>query len=257
MALVNAVPRPPVVVELFNIELGYGRTADPVMTDISFTVREGQFLVIVGPSGVGKSSLLRVVSGLLTPQKGQVYVQPQSGSGRRPLGFVFQDALLLPWRRVVKNVELGLEGLLPTRAERRERAMAALELVGLASHAEKWPHQLSGGERQRVGIARALAVRPSLLLMDEPFGALDPGTREALQDELLAIWEKTGTSVMFITHDMHEATYLGDRVIVLGGKPATIVHDIAVDEPRPRIRARHGEGDFAGFLYKTFNARQR
>lgn len=256
MARVNTLPAPPVVVELFDISLGYGKRAEPILTDVNFSVRQGQFLVIVGPSGVGKSSLLRVVSGLIEPQKGDVYVQPQTRRESRALGFVFQDPLLLPWRRVLKNVELGLEGLISSRAERRERALEALSLVGLESHARKWPNALSGGERQRVGIARALAVQPSLLLMDEPFGALDPGTREALQDELLAIWEKTGTSVMFITHDMHEATYLGDRVIVLGGKPATIVHDILVDEPRPRLRTVHAEGDFAGFLYKTFNSKR-
>ena len=159
---------------------------------------------------------------------------PETGS--RSTALVFQDARLLPWRRVLRNAELGLEGLGLSAAARRSRAEAALALVGLASQAGKWPHQLSGGQRQRVGIARALAVRPGLLLVDEPFGALDAITRDTLQDELLRLWQETGATIIFVTHDLNEAVYLADRVIILGGTPATVTRDIAVDLPRPRQR---------------------
>jgi NitT/TauT family transport system ATP-binding protein len=150
---------------------------------------------------------------------------------------VFQEPRLLPWRSVVGNVALGLEGLGLGRAEQENRARAALALVGLADYAPRWPHALSGGQRQRVGIARALAVEPDLLLMDEPFGALDAITRESLQDELLRIWQKTGKSILFVTHDIEEATYLGDRVLLLGGAPATIRAAYPIASPRPRTRA--------------------
>ncbi|MFT3953038.1 MAG: ABC transporter ATP-binding protein [Piscinibacter sp.] len=155
---------------------------------------------------------------------------------RRALALVFQDARLLPWRRVADNVAFGLEKLAMPRAERRRRALAALEIVGLADLAHRFPHQLSGGQRQRVALARALAVEPDVLLMDEPFSALDAITREGLQDELTRIRRATGKTVLFVTHDIDEATYLADRIIVLSGTPGRITGTHAIDFAHPRER---------------------
>ncbi|MFD1330586.1 ABC transporter ATP-binding protein [Methylopila musalis] len=247
------------VVRLRNLAFGYpGDRSSIVLHNLDLDVGHGEFIALVGKSGVGKSTLLRVIAGLAPPVRGTVEVEPAKEPGSRPLGLVFQDARLLPWRKVVANVEYGLEGLVRSRQERRARALDALRLVGLGDYVDRWPHQLSGGQRQRVGIARALALRPKLLLMDEPFGALDPVTRLTLQDELLAIWRNTGASIVFVTHDLDEATYLADRVILLGGSPAHIVREFSVDAPRPRARDRHrGESGASALhveVYETFTA---
>lgn len=207
-----------------------------VLENIDLELARGDFVALVGQSGSGKSTLLRIVAGLVPPAHGQVHVEAPPLSEARPIGLVFQDPRLLPWRRVLGNAEYGLEGLVKDRGERHSRALAALDLVGLSDLAMRWPHQLSGGQQQRVGIARALAVRPSLLLMDEPFGALDPATRHDLQDQLLAIWKQSRTTVVFVTHDIDEAVYLADRVIILGGSPSHIVRELNVEAVRPRTR---------------------
>jgi NitT/TauT family transport system ATP-binding protein len=209
----------------------------PILRDVNLRVRAGEFLAIMGRSGTGKTTLLRVLGGLLTPSP----ASDVTYRGRRVDGpadgvvFVFQNyaASLLPWRTVEGNVGLGLEGRC-SKPECRRRVGDALAMVGLERRACDRPWQLSGGMQQRVQLARALAMQPSVLLMDEPFGALDAMTKAALQDELLRVQALTGTTIVFVTHDVDEAVYLSDRVVVLGGAPATVAHDIEVDLRRPR-----------------------
>lgn len=243
------------VIDIRGLAFGYGNeggdgdagnqgaTTTVVLEELTLALARGGFLAVVGPSGVGKSTLLRVIAGLSRPLAGTVSVTAQPTATQRPVAMVFQEARLLPWRRVMSNIEFGLEGLVPDRAERRRRARNALELVGLSGQERKWPHQLSGGQRQRVGLARALAVEPMLLLLDEPFSALDAITRQSLQDELLRIWRETGTSILLVTHDLDEAVYLADRVILLDGKPARVSQDLAIDLPRPRRREAPAFGE--------------
>ena len=206
-----------------------------VLRGLDLEVGRGEFVALVGPSGVGKSTLLRVLMGLASPTAGEVITNPDLDA-ERPMALVFQDARLLPWRRVVDNAAFGLEKTSISSADRRERAMSALGAVGLRDMAERWPHQLSGGQRQRVAIARALAVRPSILLMDEPFSALDVATRESLQDELVRLWSQTGKTVLFVTHDIDEAVYLADRIVALGGRPGEVRSSRTIDVARPRRR---------------------
>jgi NitT/TauT family transport system ATP-binding protein len=229
-------PRP--ILRVDDLSFGFRRDNESavVLEDVSFDVYPGELLCLVGPSGVGKSTALRVIAGLVNPDRGTIVLETFPKEGVRDIGFVFQDPRLLPWRRVIANVEYGLEGLLRSREERRARAMLALELVGLQDKARARPHQLSDGQKQRIGLARALALQPALLLMDEPFSALDPATRHALQDELLAIKAKSNTAIVFVTHDMDEATYLADRILLLGGQPASIVRQIRIDIAHPRQR---------------------
>jgi NitT/TauT family transport system ATP-binding protein len=223
------------LVDIKNLAIAYGN-APPVLAGFTARLERGSFTTVVGPSGVGKSTLLRVLSGLTAPAAGTVNMPMRTEMGRRPVALVFQEARLLPWRRVLENVSFGLEGTGLSKAERMSRARETLDLVGLADMAGRWPHQLSGGQRQRINLARALCVRPDLLLLDEPFSALDAITRQTLQDELLRLWHETRTTMLFVTHDLDEAVYLADRVVLLGGKPAGIVRDFPVGLPRPRER---------------------
>ncbi len=203
---------------------------------VSFEVPEGKFVSIVGPSGCGKSTLLQIVGGLVPATAGDVLVDGVHIDAPRPdkIGIVFQEPLLLPWKSALENVEFPLALRGEPAAARHARAHELLALVGLADFADSFPHQLSGGMRQRVAIARGLVRHPRMLLMDEPFAALDEQTRTRMWGELLAIWERSRATVLFVTHSLVEAVYLADEVLVMAARPGRIVERIAVDLPRPR-----------------------
>jgi NitT/TauT family transport system ATP-binding protein len=247
-----------------DVALATQRGPRPVLSGLGLEIANSEFVSIVGRSGSGKTTLLRVLGGLLTPDSCSTVHYRGAPVDGPPDGvvMVFQDysASLLPWRTAEKNVALGLEGRGVAARERRERVAEALEMVGLADRAGDRPWRLSGGMQQRIQIARALAMQPSVLLMDEPFGALDALTRGALEDELLGVYGRTGATVVFVTHDIDEAVYLSDRVVVLRGPPATAAADIRVGCPRPRdqletkesdafLEARHAVYEAIGGLY--------
>lgn len=219
-----------------HLSYAYSDARDPVFQDLSLAVEAGEFIALVGESGVGKSTLLRCVAGLVPATSGKIRVDIDHSAHERQMGFVFQDARLLPWRRLGQNVAYGLKGLHLSSEEREARVQEVLSLTLISDLAQRWPYQLSGGQMQRAGIARALAVHPKLLLMDEPFSAVDAMTRRKLQDELLAIWQRTHKAVLFVTHDIEEAIYLADRVIVLADQPARIRLDQPITLQRPRER---------------------
>ena len=210
----------------------------PALDDVSFTIEREEIVAVVGPSGCGKSTLLGIVAGLLPPTTGAVYFEGQSRPGAPPTATVFQEFARFPWRTVRKNVELGLEELGLPAAERAERARRYLAMAELEGFEDKYPHQLSGGMRQRVGIARALAVDPAVLLMDEPFSALDAQTRTLMMEELLGIWERTRTSIAYVTHNIQEAVYMADRVVVLSRRPGRVLDVVQSGLPRPRVEAQ-------------------
>jgi NitT/TauT family transport system ATP-binding protein len=207
------------------------------LQDISLCIAARQFVCVLGPSGCGKSTLLNLVAGFEAPTAGEVTFAGQPIRCAGPTrGVVFQEPALLPWLTVEQNVDFGLRNLGYERNARKARVAQFLALVGLGDFRRSRPHQLSGGMKQRVQIARVLALNPQALLMDEPFGALDAQTRDRLQDELLAIWEKERQTVLFITHNVEEAVYLADRVVVLAPAPEGIVADVPIAIPRPRAR---------------------
>ncbi len=203
--------------------------------NISLAIRKNEFVSLLGPSGCGKTTLIRIIAGLLPADCGEVLVNGQAVTvPGRDRCMVFQQFGLLPWRTVLSNVEFGLEIDGVPKDERSARAGQYLELVGLKGFEHYYPHQISGGMQQRVGIARALSKKPDILLMDEPFGAVDAQTREQLQEELLKIWSRTDTTVVFVTHSIDEALYLSDRVVVMQARPGRIKEEVSVDLPRPR-----------------------
>jgi len=208
----------------------------PVLENFSLQVKDLEFLVLLGPSGCGKSTLLRIINGIESSDDGRILIDGQdvtgtTGHGR---GMVFQSFELFPWRTVLDNVAFGLEVAGVEKQQRLAQARACVELVGLTAFENAYPHQLSGGMQQRVGIARALAIKPSILLMDEPYGALDVQTRDLLQDELLNIWERERKTVVFVTHSIEEALYLADRIVVMSPRPGRIAQIIDVPFARPR-----------------------
>jgi len=233
---------------MLGIELGavtkVFQLADSAVTalaDVSFSVGEREFVSVIGPSGCGKSTILRLVAGLLQPTSGSISVHglPPAEARRRQLyAFVFQDPVMFPWRTVQQNIELPLE--VAGGAARKTyagRVEELIQLVGLSGFEKAAPNQLSGGMRHRAALARALLFGPPVLLMDEPFGALDEITRDRMNMELLRIWDNTSAAVLFITHSIEEAVFLSDRILVMSPRPGTIVSDVEVDLPRPRSLA--------------------
>ena len=211
--------------------------AETIYENLSFTVTPGEFLCILGPSGCGKSTSLRLMGDLLAADSGSVTVTGlPPDQGRDKLAYVFQSPRLVPWRNAIGNVILGMELRFEGRskAEMRDKAASLLRLVGLQDDMQKYPSMLSGGERQRVAIARALSVEPEIILMDEPFSALDLNTRHRMRAEIVRIWQETGKTVIFVTHDIDEALVLADRILLLSNKPTKVLETIALDEPRPR-----------------------
>ncbi|MBX3579421.1 MAG: ABC transporter ATP-binding protein [Rhizobiaceae bacterium] len=206
----------------------------PVLDNFSCEIAEREFLCIVGPSGCGKSTLLTMLGGLEKPTGGVIRFSGERSSSGPLTTIVWQDYALIPWRSVIDNVSFGLEIMGVPKHQRKAEAMRHLKLMGIEGFDQHYPHQLSGGMRQRVGIARALTNNPEILLMDEPFGAVDAQTRMVLQDELTALWMRDRKTVLFITHSIEEALLLGDRVIVLSPRPARILEEITVPFPRPR-----------------------
>ena len=211
------------------------------LESIDLTVESEEFVAVLGPSGCGKSTLLNLVAGLLSPSAGAVWLEGELTPGRAATAMVFQEFALFPWRTVQANVEFGLEEQGVAAAERARRARGFIELTGLVGFESRYPHQLSGGMRQRVGIARALAVAPAVLLMDEPFSALDAQTRQLMQEELLTIWERTRQTIVYVTHNIHEAVYMADRVIVLSRRPGRVLAEVKIELPRPRTERMLGE----------------
>ncbi len=228
------------IVRLSGVDKVFGRGGQggtTALEGIDLEIARGEFVSLIGPSGCGKSTLLRAIGDLTAPTRGEVTVNGKSAAAARrdrDYGIVFQAPVLFEWRSVADNVKLPLEVIGRPAAERAARAREMLELVELGDFAGHYPYQLSGGMQQRVAIARALATEPALLLMDEPFGALDEMTRERMNSEVLRIWERTGTTIVFVTHSIPEAVFLSSRVVVMSARPGRITKVVEVDLPRPR-----------------------
>jgi NitT/TauT family transport system ATP-binding protein len=223
----------PPAVRARNITKYFG--GERVLDNVDFDLTSGSFTSLVGPSGCGKTTMLRIIAGIEKAGGGTIEINGVSSAKDVPaLGVVFQQGSLLPWKSVQKNVAFGLELAKLNKAEIKERVARALDMVHLTGSEKKYPHQLSGGMQQRVGIARALALDPPILLMDEPFASVDAQTREELHDELLHIWEKSRKTVLFVTHSIDEAIVLSDHIIVMAAKPGRIISRLTVDLPRPR-----------------------
>jgi len=226
-------------IELSHVNKDYEAKGGPMraLDDISLAVTDAEFLCIVGPSGCGKSTLLRMIAGLEPINGGDVLIDGKKVVGTCPkVGFVFQEYTLFPWRTVEKNVEFGLEIKKIPPERRREIIAKYIDMVGLTRFRDSYPHQLSGGMKQRCAIARTLAVGPEILLMDEPFGALDAQTRNILQEQLLEIWGKEKIKVIFVTHSVDEAVFLADKVAIMTSRPGRIKEIVDIDLPRPRVR---------------------
>jgi NitT/TauT family transport system ATP-binding protein len=225
------------VVSAHGISKTFGKGGVTALTDIDLEVRAGEFISLIGPSGCGKSTVLRLIGDLVEPSRGEILVNGKTAHRARldrDYGIVFQAAVLYDWRTVSRNIALPLELLGWSRAKRAQRVAEMVELVELQGFEKHYPWQLSGGMQQRVSIARALSFSPALLLMDEPFGALDEMTRERLNSELLRIWAETGSTVIFVTHSIAEAVYLSTRVVVMSPRPGRITSIVPIDLPQPR-----------------------
>jgi NitT/TauT family transport system ATP-binding protein len=255
-------PESPPLIEVRGVSKAFRTTTRgevPALQDVSLTIGDGEFLSILGPSGCGKSTLMRIIAGLVGPSSGEVILGGARVNGpSRDVGIVFQQAALFPWRSVLRNVMLSAELLDLPRDEAESRARTLLDMVGLSHAVNLYPYELSGGMQQRASIARALLHDPALLLMDEPFGALDALTRENMGLELLKIWEQSGKTVVFITHDIDEALFLADRVLVMAARPGRVQELVEVRLPRPRdldVMSTQEFGETAKYLRHLIGAR--
>jgi NitT/TauT family transport system ATP-binding protein len=242
------------IISIRNVKKTYKtrNTELEALGDVSFDVFPGEFVSIVGPSGCGKTTLLKILAGLLPRTSGEIEVDPANFNIEREVGFVFQKPLLLHWRKVLDNVLLPIEILKIDRKSMVDKARSLLALVGLEGFEDRYPNELSGGMQQRVSIARALIHDPKLLLMDEPFGALDAITRERLNLELLHIWEKTRKTILFVTHGINEAVFLSDRVIVLTARPSRMAASLDIRLPRPRSQVVRTHPDFGRYALEIY-----
>ncbi len=245
-----------VEIMLKNIEMVYKTEGKEVkaLTNVSMDINKGEFISLLGPSGCGKTTLLRVIADLLVPTSGEITIggeSPKEARLKQRYGIVFQSPVLYDWRTVKKNVMLPLEIMKIPKAEREKKALQMLELVGLSDFADAYPQELSGGMQQRVGIARALTIKPEILLMDEPFSALDEFTREKLHEDLLKIWRKTNKTVVFVTHNIAESVFLSDRICVLSPHPGRLSAIIDVDLPRPRTQEMKNTQQFTDLVAKV------
>lgn len=231
----SATPPPVPAIEVLSAEKIYSNGTRALLP-VNLTINQGEFVTLLGPSGCGKSTLLKMVAGLTEPSDGKLVLWRRDSREKKqlPQSFVFQEATLMPWSNVQNNVRLPLDLAGVPRAEANTRVSEALELVGLGKFASVLPRELSGGMQMRVSIARGLVTRPKLLLMDEPFGALDEITRNKLDSDLLRLWREQGLTVVFVTHSIHEAVFLSQRVIIMAARPGRVVEDMTISEPFPR-----------------------
>ena len=246
------------MIELKGVTKRYQRTgrteACTALSNVHLRIVESEFVCVLGPSGCGKSTLLNLVAGFLRPTAGEVRFDGRAVTEPGPeRGVVFQEPTLFPWLTVRANVEFGLAAEGVSHSKRRRAALAALRTVGLDGCESAYPHTLSGGMRQRVALARVLVLEPRALLMDEPFGALDANSRERLQDELLRLWQQQRRTVLFVTHNVDEAAYLADRVVVMGPTPDSLRGEVAVELPRPRKRTTTALAQVTGRLRDILN----
>jgi NitT/TauT family transport system ATP-binding protein len=235
------------VVQLEGISKQFGRGGTTALQGIDLEIEEREFVSLIGPSGCGKSTLLRIIGDLIEPTSGKAIVNGKTARqarAQRDYGIVFQDAVLYDWRNVTKNIALPLELAGWDRKRRQKRVQEMMELVELGDFGDHYPWQLSGGMQQRVSIARALSFDPPLLLMDEPFGALDEMTRERLNLELLRIWEQSGSTIVFVTHSISEAVFLSTRVVVMSARPGRVTDVIPIDLPQPRAATTREQARF-------------
>ena len=247
-------------IQIKNVSMAYknGKDKDMIaLNDVSIDIKAGEFISLLGPSGCGKTTLLRIVADLLEPTSGSVTIAgltPREIRNQHQYGIVFQNPVLYDWRTVRKNICLPLEMMKMSKQDQIARSDKMLELVGLSDYANHYPYQLSGGMQQRVGIARALAIKPQILLMDEPFSALDEFTREKMNEDLLRIWKKTNKTVLFVTHNIAESVFLSDRVCVLSAHPGRLSAIVDINLPRPRVNELRDTPEFSELVAKIRNS---
>ncbi len=246
-------------IENLSVKFPCKNDGEPVIAlqNINLDIKQGEFISLLGPSGCGKTTLLRTIADLQKPTSGSITVRGQSPREirlQKKYGIVFQNPVLYDWRTVRRNVCMPMELMGMPKKDRTARVTKMLELVGLMDFGKKYPHELSGGMQQRVGIARALAIRPEILLMDEPFSALDEFTKEKLHEDLLRIWKKTNKTILFVTHNIQEAVFLSDRVVVLSPHPGRVSAVVDINIERPRTLAVKNTPEFNGMVAKVRNS---